>query len=495
MAQTTEQPWFTSLTDLAAERLGGKALECTDDFFAEKENLIKPGRGIFIPDKYTDRGKWMDGWESRRKRVAGHDWCVVQLATTGIIRGVDVDTNHFLGNHPPHCSIEACYAPDGDYTKTEWKEILPKSPLNPGSQNFYEIDDTGLWTHIKLHIYPDGGVARLKVYGEVRIDWSRMNPETTLDLAAAINGARSVACNDMFFSHMGNLIMPGRGINMGDGWETKRNRTPNNRDWVVVKLAHRGNIERIVVDTCHFKGNYPDSCLIEGCLLAGGELEKAEWKPILAQTKLSADAEHEFRAEVLAHEPIDHVRLTIFPDGGVSRMRLFGKIDSNMPYSLLNRSNDEDGATLLRKCCGSEKWVKGMLKERPFRSQEELLEKAGILWQRCGEEDLLEAFRHHPKIGDVESLKAKFASTADWAGKEQGGVQGASEEIIKELARKNSEYETKFGFIFIVCATGKRADEMLEILSSRITNSREQELLNASAEQMKITLIRLNKIN
>ena len=173
-----ENPNFTKLTDLAAERLGGKALQCTDDFFAEKENLLKQGRGIFIADKYTDRGKWMDGWESRRKRVPGHDWCIIKLATSGKIHGVDIDTNFFLGNHPPDASIEACNVQgniDADYLtsdKVQWKEILEKSPLNSGSQNFYEIEDKEIYTHLKLHIYPDGGVARLKVYGEVFKDWS-----------------------------------------------------------------------------------------------------------------------------------------------------------------------------------------------------------------------------------------------------------------------------------------------------------------------------------
>jgi allantoicase len=256
------EPAFINLTDLAAERLGGKALLCTDDFFAEKENLLKPGRGIFIADKYTDRGKWMDGWESRRKRTEGHDWCIIQLATSGKIFGVDIDTNYFLGNHPPHASIEACNissAENIDWEKIQWKEVLPKSPLQPGSQNFYEIKDHNIFTHLKLHIYPDGGVARLKVYGEVFKDWSTVDAGETVNLAAATNGAKSVLCNDMFFSHMDNLIMPGRGINMGDGWETKRNRTPGNKDWVIVRLAHKGIIEKILIDTCHFKGNYPDS--------------------------------------------------------------------------------------------------------------------------------------------------------------------------------------------------------------------------------------------
>jgi allantoicase len=332
-------PAFTHLTDLAAERLGGKALLCTDDFFAEKENLLKPGRGIFIADKYTDRGKWMDGWESRRKRTPGHDWCIIQLATSGKIVGVDIDTNHFLGNHPPHASVEATNIPPTeniDFDKVQWKEILPKSPLQAGSQNFYEINDHSICTHLKLHIYPDGGVARLKVYGDVFKDWSTVDSSETVNLAAAVNGAKSVLCNDMFFSHMDNLIMPGRGVNMGDGWETKRNRTTGNKDWVIVRLAHKGTIETILVDTCHFKGNYPDSCLIEGCNISIEEENKLstdeiKWETILPQSKLSADYEHFFEREIISKNAFTHVRLSIFPDGGVSRMRLWGRISPLSP--------------------------------------------------------------------------------------------------------------------------------------------------------------------
>jgi allantoicase len=328
------EPGYTRLTDLAAERLGGRALFCTDDFFAEKENLLRPGRGIFIPDKYTDHGKWMDGWESRRKRVPGHDYCIIQLATAGSLAGVDIDTNHFLGNHPPHASIDACYFdPSKNFEDHEavWEEVLPKSPLLPGSQNFFAIDAPGIYTHVRLNIYPDGGVARLKVYGEVKKDWNVFPENERIDLAAALNGAIAIACNDMFFSHMQNLIMPGKGLNMGDGWETKRNRTPGNKDWVIIRLAHRGVVNEIEIDTRHFKGNYPDRCMVEGCDISREEENKwadgnIEWKTILASAKLLPDHEHSFVKELQSKEIFSHVRLTIMPDGGISRLRVWGKI-------------------------------------------------------------------------------------------------------------------------------------------------------------------------
>ncbi len=336
MNNNTNAPSLANMTDLASERLGGKALLCSDDFFAEKENLLKPGRGVFITDKYTDRGKWMDGWESRRKRGPGYDWCIIQLANAGIIHGVDIDTNHFMGNHPPVASLDACYIATNDSIDMEtinWTEILPKTALNPGSQHLLAITDKNVYSHVRLNIYPDGGVARLKVYGEVVKDWSMLKADEIIDLAAALNGAKSVLCNDMFFSHMDNLIMPGRGVNMGDGWETKRNRTPNNKDWVIVRLAHEGSIQKAMIDTCHFKGNYPDSCMIEGCSAPAGTdfaTTVVEWEIILPQQKLQADHEHYFEKEIVnSHKYFTHVRLIIFPDGGISRMRLGGTASPN----------------------------------------------------------------------------------------------------------------------------------------------------------------------
>jgi allantoicase len=327
---------FTGLIDLAAERAGGKVLVASDEFFAPKENLLKPGRGIFIADKYTDRGKWMDGWESRRKRTPGHDWCVIQLGLPGFIKGIDIDTNHFLGNSPAYASVEACVMESGiagDALKDEsieWKEILSRSPITPGLQNLFSIISAQRWTHVRLNIFPDGGVARFRVYGVVVPDWTRVGPNDVIDLAAVGNGGIVVAASDMFFGSRENLIMPGRAMNMGDGWETKRRRGPG-YDWAIVRLGRTGRIKKIEVDTQHFKGNYPDQCSIDVCYEPNAVVDtltwqNISWKEILPKTKLEADNQHVFEKELLEAGPCTHVRLNIYPDGGVSRLRVWGTL-------------------------------------------------------------------------------------------------------------------------------------------------------------------------
>jgi len=329
---------FTELIDLASERLGGAVLVANDEFFAPKENLLKPSAPIFIEGKYTDLGKWMDGWETRRRRTPGLDWCIVRLGLPGIIRGVVVDTSHFKGNYPEQCSIEGG-AVDGLPTTEElagesvgWTEILPVSNLNGDSANPFAITSAERWTHLRLKIYPDGGVARLRVYGEVAPDWKhikRVGGE--IDLAAVENGGMVLSCSDMFFGHRHNLIMPGRAINMSDGWETKRRRGPGH-DWTIIKLGTTGRIRRLEIDTSYFKGNFPESCLLEAA--AGGDglsthaLEDPafDWKPVLARTKLQAHTRHSFD-EVLEAGAVSHVRFSIFPDGGVSRLRVYGTIE------------------------------------------------------------------------------------------------------------------------------------------------------------------------
>ncbi|ATB50018.1 allantoicase [Corallococcus macrosporus] len=326
---------FTELIDLAAENVGGQALLASDEFFAGKENLLKPGRGVFIPGKFTENGKWMDGWESRRKRVPGHDWCILKLGLPGVVRGVDIDTNHFLGNFPEYASVDALEV-EGSPTPealaaATWTPILPQLKLQGGTRNLFPIVSDKRWTHLRLNIFPDGGVARFRVHGEVRPDLERLSrADGTVDLAAAENGGTVVACNDSFFGPKDNLILPGRAANMGEGWETRRKRVLPGFDWIVVKLAVPGTVQRVEVDTAFFKGNYPDTCSIEGCYLREPVVDFANahdiaWTELLPRTKLQAHHRHHYESELAAKGPFTHVRLKIYPDGGVSRLRVHGK--------------------------------------------------------------------------------------------------------------------------------------------------------------------------
>lgn len=326
---------FTEFIDLAAENVGGQALLASDEFFAEKENLLKPGRGIFIPGKFTENGKWMDGWESRRKRVPGHDWCILKLGLPGVVRGVDIDTNYFLGNFPEYASVDALEV-EGSPTpealaEATWTPILPQLKLQGGTRNLFPIASDKRWTHLRLNIFPDGGVARFRVHGEVRPDFERLSHAGgTVDLAAAENGGTVVACNDSFFGPKDNLILPGRAANMGEGWETRRKRVLPGFDWIVVKLAVPGTVQRVEVDTAFFKGNYPDTCSIEGCYLREPVVDFANahdiaWTELLPRTKLQAHHRHFYESELAARGPFTHVRLKIYPDGGVSRLRVHGR--------------------------------------------------------------------------------------------------------------------------------------------------------------------------
>ncbi len=325
---------FTELIDLAGEKLGGAVLYANDEFFAPKENLLKHAAPIFIEGKYTDLGKWMDGWETRRRRSPRldetFDWCVIRLGLTGIVRSVIVDTSFFRGNFPSHCSIEAC-AIDGQpdieqllAAQTEWTEILPPTELQGDAQNKFAINYDGRVTHLRLKIYPDGGVARLRVFGEVVPDWNALRRRNSeIDLAAAENGGTILTVSDMFFGHKHNLIMPGLAQDMSDGWETKRRRGAG-FDWCVVKLGNAGTINRVEVDTSHFKGNYPESCSLEAG--NGTNPDEIIWRELLPNTKLQAHTRHSFVDEINDCGAATHVRFNIFPDGGVSRLRLFGRI-------------------------------------------------------------------------------------------------------------------------------------------------------------------------
>jgi allantoicase len=500
---------FQDLTDLASERVGGSVLYANDEFFAAKENLIRSAPPVFLPHEYTDRGKWMDGWESRRRRTPGHDFCIVRLGLPGVLRGLVVDTSNFIGNYPEHCSLEACVAaPGADLNdllgpSTRWVEVLPRSLLQGNAQNLFAIDDPRRFTHLRFHIYPDGGVARLRVHGEVIPDWKRAGAfDGSIDLAAVEHGGQVLMCSDMFFGNRHNLIMPGRALNMGDGWETKRRRGPG-YDWAIVKLGAPGAIRRIEVDTNHFKGNYPDTCMIEGCLAEGAaeaDLIRPDWawREILPRTKLEPHTRHFFVDEIKDAGEITHARLNIYPDGGVSRLRLFGTLDregrATLGLKRLNTLIGDDAEAELRACCASEEWVRRMIERRPFRTVSELYEAADEIWRALRPEEWLEAFRAHPRIGDREAARPEGGAFRKWSSEEQSGVRGAGTDTLSALAEANRQYEARFGFVFLICATGKSAEEMLASAKERLQNAPAAELGVAAEQQRQITRIRLGKL-
>jgi allantoicase len=331
---------FTDLIDLASERAGGLVLLANDEFFAPKEALLKTAPAEWREGVYTERGKWMDGWETRRRRTPGYDWCILRLGIPGIVRGVVVDTSFYRGNYPESCSIEATTVdgtpdPETIATTATWSEILRRTPLEGDSRNAFPVHNAAAFTHLRLNIYPDGGVARLRVHGEGLFDPTRHHPGSEIDLAAAENGGQVLLCSDMFFGNRHNLIMPGRSTHMGDGWETRRRRGPGH-DWAIVKLATRGTLHRVEIDTDHFKGNAPGRCMVEFAdarsvpnadvqTLAG---KVGAWHMLVRETPLEPHSRHRF-TDLVARAPATHVRLNIYPDGGIARMRLYGMPDAS----------------------------------------------------------------------------------------------------------------------------------------------------------------------
>lgn len=472
------------LLDLASERLGGSVLYATDDYFAEKENLLKPSKAVWKEHEYTDRGKWMDGWESRRKRIPGHDYAIVRLGLRGVVRGVVVDTSFFRGNFPAACSIDAVStrsdAQLDALMSAEWRELLPRAPLQGDSENIFAIASNDAVTHLRLNIFPDGGVARFRVHGEVVPEWRLAGGlGNEIDLAAVENGADVLACSDMFFGPKHNLIMPGRAHNMSDGWETRRRRGEGH-DWVVVKLATEGRVRRIEVDTNHFKGNYPDTASIEGS--RDGET----WSELLPRTRLQAHTRHFFIDELLTDGPFTHLRLNVYPDGGVSRLRVWGvATPEGRQAAAVRRVNTLFNIDELIKVCASRDWARRVLAARPFGSWEEMVWTANELWLSLDERAWLEGFAGHPRIGERK---------AGWSSQEQSGTRAASDQTLQAIADGNRAYEEKFGFVYLVCATGKSAGEMRADLEARLQNDRPTELRRAAEEQAKITTLRLEKL-
>lgn len=517
MSQEPRSAAFHGLVDLASASLGGAALLTSDDFFASAQSMLEPGPAVFVAGKYTERGKWMDGWESRRKRGPGHDYCLVKLGVPGRVLALDIDTSHFNGNQPAFASVEGVLAPSQlapeRILELPFQELLPQSPLLPTSQNLFVARGFGVVSHLRLNIFPDGGVARFRAFGKVAADWrvpelddeSRAHvPCGLFDLAALENGALALACSDAHFGRMNNLLLPGRALNMGSGWETRRRRGPGH-DWLIIQLAARGTPNVVEVDTNHFKGNFPERCALEGIDAEGARpsdlVASDAWRPLLPETRLEAHTRHFYATELSVKAPVTHVRLRIFPDGGVSRLRVWGQraTETARPNTAaverLNALSEAEARQVLANCCGASRWVDAMLAARPFGSDSELLQYAERIWRGLRSVDYLEAFSHHPEIGaDLGELRRKFANTAALSEQEQAGIADASEAVLLTLRAQNQLYRARFGYTFIVCASGKSAAEMGGLLAERVNNAPEVEIGLAAAEQAKITRLRLEKI-
>jgi len=306
---------WTALPDLASRRLGGGVPWANDESFAERENLIRPTEPVFSPATFGHKGQVYDGWETRRRREPGSDQALVRLGLPGVVRGVVVDTAFFTGNYPPFCSVDGCavegYPSPEELAGADWHPLVPRSPLAGDTKNHFDVTDPHRFTHLRLTIHPDGGVARLRVHGEPVADPRPLEPGW-LDLAALENGAAITGCSNMFYSSPANLISPGFASVMGDGWETARRRDEDN-DWVSVRLAGAGVPRVAELDTSHFKGNAPGWA----SLTAGGEV-------LLDRVRLQPDTRHRFPLTTAVETA--EVRLDVYPDGGMARLRLWGAL-------------------------------------------------------------------------------------------------------------------------------------------------------------------------
>jgi allantoicase len=308
--------------DLASQRLGGGVVYANDELFAAADHLVTAEPPTFSRATFGPKGQVYDGWETRRRREPGHDHAIVRLGVPGVVHGIVVDTAFFTGNYPPEASVEACgvegYPSPADLAAATWTPLVPRSPLRGDTRNTFPVDVAGRFTHVRLSIFPDGGVARLRVHGEAVPD-PRLFPGGLVDLAALEHGGRVTACSDMFYGAPSNLLMPGLARVMGEGWETARRRDDGN-DWVEVRLAAAGRVLVAEVDTSHFKGNAPGAAELRrgaGAGAGGG------WADLLARTRLQPDTRHRFAIADAA--ATDRVRLDVYPDGGLARLRLWGR--------------------------------------------------------------------------------------------------------------------------------------------------------------------------
>lgn len=315
---------FDGLIDFCSSAVDGEIVSFSDQYFADAINLINPEAPIRRAGFYVPTGAWFDGWETRRHNKHPTDWVIIKLGVTGIAQGCEVDTAFFNGNEAPAISLEGSVIDDGESAEeAKWEEIIEKTPCGPSQRHFFTFSQPSkkLYTHVRLHQHPDGGIARFRLYGTVRPRFPD-DKKQILDLASVKNGAVAQSCSDQHFGKKENLLLPGRGKDMGDGWETARSRTSGHSDWVIIKLGAPTIAKKIVIDTAYFRGNFPQRAELYGAFTEETKPASFEWK-LLSDMETKADFEHE--SDIQDDRVITHVRLEIYPDGGVKRVRVFGE--------------------------------------------------------------------------------------------------------------------------------------------------------------------------
>jgi allantoicase len=467
------------MTDLISRAAGGRIVACNDEFFAEAENLLQTGEPIWREGVYTDRGKWMDGWETRRRRDPGHDWCVIALGIPGRVGEVVVDTSHFTGNYAESFSLDACGAGSDDrLDRAEWVELIARTPLSGNTTASFLVTDPHRVTHVRLNIFPDGGVARLRVEGDPIPGRDSVCPDSgAVDLASSLLGGEALDASNVHYSHPSNLLRPSDPGGMWDGWETARRRTPGH-DWADFRLGMSGVVESVEVDTRFFKGNSP------GWVSLHVSDDGASWDEVVTRAEVGADVINVIGLDPPAHAGF--LRLDLHPDGGVARLRVRGRPDEQAAEArrieYLNSLFDQEALLFFRRACGAGRWVEAMAAARPFTGVGAVLDTATAVFSGLVEPDWLEAFGAHPRIGDKgDQVSAR----------EQSRVPGAPTEVLTDLARVNQRYEERFGFTYIVYASGKSAEEMLELAQRRLGNQRDEEIQIAAGQQRAITETRL----
>lgn len=469
------------MTDLISEEVGGRVVDFNDQFFAEADNLLVNSAPAWKEEKFTDRGKWMDGWETRRRREPGHDWCVLALGVPGRISRVTIDTAHFTGNYPEEFSLDACgVGVDERLDDAEWVEVISPTRLEGDSAAEFDVADAHRVTHLRLNIYPDGGVARLRVEGEPIPGMNQVCPEGQTDLLAAGLGGVALEASDVHYSAPSNLLRATAPAGMWDGWETRRRRGPGH-DWATFRLGIAGHVERVEVDTRHFKGNSP------GWVSIDVSDDAETWTEVVGKAPVQPDS----RNEVDLAEPArtEYLRFSIHPDGGVARLRAWGRPDRELAgekrLHYLNSLFDQEARHFFDSACSAKTWVRSMLSSRPFPDVATVFTSTVEAFANLREEDWLEAFTGHPRIGERGD---------DVENREQAGVSTATDALVAELEDVNRLYEEKFGFIYIVYASGKTAEEMLEIARQRLSSTREDEIPRAAEQQKAITETRLRRM-